>query len=53
MICSAGTSGTYANRTLKRSTDSLLYNLYYAGFTQVWGDGSGGTTTYYIKNPPK
>lgn len=49
---SAGTSGTYTNRTLQRSTDNLLYNLYYNGFTQVWGDGSGGTTTYYIKNPP-
>ena len=49
---SAGTSGTYTNRTLKRSMDNLLYNLYYNGFTQVWGDGSGGTTTYYIKNPP-
>jgi len=49
---SAGTSGTYTNRTLKRSTDDLLYNLYYNGFTQVWGDGSGGTTTYFIKNPP-
>ena len=49
---SAGSSGTYTNRTLKRSTDNLLYNLYYNGFTQVWGDGSNGTTTYYIKNPP-
>ena len=49
---SAGTSGTYTNRTLKTSTDNLLYNLYYNGFTQVWGDGSGGTTTYFIKNPP-
>ena len=49
---SAGTSGTYTNRTLKSSTDNLLYNLYYNGFTQVWGDGSGGTTTYFIKNPP-
>ena len=49
---SAGTSGTYTNRTLKSSTDDLLYNLYYNGLTQVWGDGSGGTTTYFIKNPP-
>ena len=49
---SAGTSGTFANRTLKTGSENLLYNLFYGGFTQVWGDGSGGTTTYYIKNPP-
>ena len=48
---SAG-SGTFANRTLKRVTDNMLYNLFYGGFTQVWGDGTGGTTTYFENNPP-
>lgn len=50
---SAGTSGTFANRTLKNGGESLLYNLFYGGFTQVWGDGSGGTATYFLNNPPK
>ena len=49
---SAGTSGTFANRTLKTGSENLLYNLFYGGFTQVWGDGSGGTTTHFDNNPP-
>jgi spore coat protein U-like protein len=49
---SAGTSGTFANRTLKSASENLLYNLFYGGFTQVWGDGTGGTTTYSENNPP-
>ena len=48
---SAG-SGTFANRTLKHVTENMLYNLFYGGFTQVWGDGTGGTTTYFENNPP-
>ena len=48
---SAG-SGTFANRTLKRVSENLLYNLFYGGFTQVWGDGTSGTTTYFLNNPP-
>ena len=48
---SAG-SGTFANRTLKQVTENMLYNLFYGGFTQVWGDGTGGTTTYFENNPP-
>ena len=49
---STGTSSTFVNRTLKRSGENLLYNLFYGGFTQVWGDGSGGTATYLEHNPP-
>ena len=49
---SAGTGGTFANRTLKTGSENLLYNLYLGGFTQVWGDGTGGTTTYFENNPP-
>ena len=48
---SAG-SGTFSNRTLKRVSENLVYNLFYGGFTQVWGDGTGGTTTYFENNPP-
>jgi spore coat protein U-like protein len=49
---SAGASGAFANRTLKTGSENLRYNLFYGGFTQVWGDGSGGTTTYFENNPP-
>jgi spore coat protein U-like protein len=49
---SAGTSGTFANRTLKNGLETLQYNLFYGGFTQVWGDGTSGTTTYFENNPP-
>jgi spore coat protein U-like protein len=39
-------SGTFANRTLSRGLNSVGYNLYAdAGYTQVWGDGTGGTIT--------
>ena len=49
---STGTSGNFANRTLKTGSENLVYNLFYGGFTQVWGDGSGGTTTHFENNPP-
>ena len=49
---SSGSSGTYTNRTLKSGSQTLLYNLFYGGFTQVWGDGTGGTATYLDNNPP-
>ena len=48
---SAGSSGTFTNRTLKNGTENLLYNLFYGGFGQVWGDGTSGTTTYFLHNP--
>jgi spore coat protein U-like protein len=50
---STGSSGTFANRTMKKGTEALTYNLYMdAAFANVWGDGSGTTTTYHINNPP-
>jgi spore coat protein U-like protein len=50
---STGASGTFTNRTLKKSAESLTYNLYLdAAFTSIWGDGSGVTATYHIGNPP-
>jgi spore coat protein U-like protein len=37
-------SGTYTTRLLKNGAPSLQYNLYRdAAFTQVWGDGTGGS----------
>ena len=51
--CTSGTTffvdlstgaGTYANRTMSNGTDTLTYNLFTnAGFTTVWGDGTGTT----------
>jgi spore coat protein U domain-containing protein, fimbrial subunit CupE1/2/3/6 len=50
---STGSSGTFANRTMKKGAEVLTYNLYMdAAFANVWGDGSGTTTTYHLGNPP-
>ncbi len=41
---STGQSGTYTTRSLGTG---FSYNLYQnAAYTQIWGDGSGGSTTY-------
>jgi spore coat protein U-like protein len=43
---SAGSSGTYAARTMLSGVNTLSYNLYYdAAFSQVRGDGTGGSQT--------
>jgi spore coat protein U-like protein len=47
-----GANGTVANRELRNGTERLSYNLYLdAARSTVWGDGTSGTTTYFIKNP--
>jgi spore coat protein U-like protein len=41
---STGLSNSYLNRTLSTGTATLIYNLYYdAAYTQVWGNGTGGS----------
>jgi spore coat protein U-like protein len=41
---STGSSGSFAARTLVSGSGTLLYNLYLsAAYTQVWGDGTGGS----------
>jgi spore coat protein U-like protein len=41
---STGASNSYLTRTLTSGTDTLSYNLYYdAGYSQVWGNGTGGS----------
>lgn len=43
---STGSSGTYTNRTLLSGTNALNYNMYYdAGYTEIRGNGSGGSQT--------
>lgn len=52
---SAGGSGSYGARQLRPASgsDRLNYNLYMdAARSSVWGDGTGGTTYYFIGNPP-
>ena len=47
LTLAAGSSGTFANRTMVLSARSLTYNLYLdAGHTQVFGDGTAGTATF-------
>ena len=42
-----GSAGTFTPRTLRRSGEPLNYNLYLdAARTQVWGNGTSGTSTY-------
>lgn len=43
---SPGSSGTYAQRTLRNGASSLGYNLFTdPAHASVWGNGSGGTST--------
>jgi spore coat protein U-like protein len=43
---STGSSGTYSNRTMLSGANVLNYNLYYdAGYTEIRGNGTGGSQT--------
>lgn len=44
---SAGSSGSYAQRTMQNGVSTLNYNIYgNSNRTRIWGDGSGGSRTY-------
>ncbi len=44
LTLSTGSSGSYANRTMKSGTNSLRYNIYLTpSYAQIIGDGSAGT----------
>ncbi|MBV8601700.1 MAG: spore coat protein U domain-containing protein [Candidatus Eremiobacteraeota bacterium] len=44
---SAGNSGSYAQRKMRGPASDLGYNLYLdAANTQIWGDGTGGSSVY-------
>jgi len=50
---SVGGGTSYATRRMIIGSEQLFYNLYRDAARQViWGDGSGGTQAYVIKNPP-
>lgn len=48
-----GASTTFDPRTLTGGTDTLNYNLFLnSSRTTIWGDGTGGTSTYTNALPP-
>jgi spore coat protein U-like protein len=50
---SNGSSSTFTPRTLLKGSEILQYNLYRnAARTNIWGDGTGGTSIYTRANPP-
>lgn len=50
---SDGSSSTFSPRTLRKDGEILSYNLYRnAARTQIWGNGTGGTSVYTRANPP-
>jgi spore coat protein U-like protein len=50
---SDGSSSTFSPRTLRKVGEVLSYNLYLnAARTQIWGNGTGGTSVYTRANPP-
>ena len=45
LTLSAGSSGTFTQRTMKGGGDALGYNIYTSNaYTVVWGDGTGSTS---------
>lgn len=49
---SQGASSSFNPRTMTNGGETLTYNLYRdASRTQIWGDGTGGTSTYTNANP--
>lgn len=50
---SRGSSSTFAPRTLRSGSELLSYNIFRdSARTQIWGDGTGGTSIYSILIPP-
>jgi spore coat protein U-like protein len=50
---SKGSSSSFSPRTLRKGGETLNYNLYRnAARTNIWGDGTGGTSVYTRANPP-
>lgn len=48
----SGGAGTFNPRRMLNNSEALSYNLYRdAARTNIWGDGTGGTTIYTDPNP--
>ena len=49
---SKGASSTFTPRTLMKGAEALSFNLYRnAARTEIWGDGTGGTSMDTVANP--
>ena len=48
-----GGASSFNPRRMLKGSEALTYNLFLdAARTVIWGDGTSGTQTYFIKNPP-
>jgi spore coat protein U-like protein len=48
-----GAGASFNQRQMQKGSESLTYNLFVdASRTNIWGDGTGGTSVYSIANPP-
>ena len=48
-----GASASFNQRQMQKGSEALTYNLFIdASRTNIWGDGTGGTSVYSIANPP-
>ena len=48
-----GASASFNQRQMQKGSESLTYNLFVdASRTNIWGDGTSGTSVYSIGNPP-
>jgi len=53
IMLGAGGAGTFSPRQLSQGVERLSYNLYRdAARSVTWGDGTGGTSFYFIVDPP-
>ena len=52
IVLDTGGASSFANRRMLNGSEPLYYNIYLdAARTMIWGDGSGGSKSYFIKNP--
>jgi spore coat protein U-like protein len=48
-----GASASFNQRQMQKGSESLTYNLFVdASRTNIWGDGTSGTSVYSLANPP-
>ena len=53
IMLGTGASGSFTPRKLFDGTEPLAYNLCRdAACSMTWGDGTGGTSFYFLRDPP-